>query len=140
MKPIYLILFLLPFFTACQDMEEGYLIVENAEYIQDSLVIRKIANLTDDRTRIENQAPWVTDKIEGVLGTEPILYRLHEVKASDGGNARIFSKKDLTIRGAGKMEVQLYPEAPRGRYIVSLEVSAGDYSAILEDIFKFIIE
>lgn len=140
MKRIYYLLFLLPLFFGCHDMDEGFLIVENAEYLQDSLVIRKIANLTEDRNRLENQSPWVTDKIDGVLGTEPIVYSLYEVKAYDGGNARIFSKKDLTVRGVGKMEVQLYPEAPRGRYVVSLQVSAGDHTAILEDIFKFIIE
>lgn len=141
MKPIYLILLILPFFHSCHDMDEGYLIVKNAEYVIDSMVIPKIADKIKHRERIENQSPWVTDKIDGVLGTEPILYKLHAVKASKGESAaRIFINKDLIIKGAGRMDVQLYPEAPKGNYLISLQVSAGDYTAILEDIYKFIIE
>lgn len=141
MKLIYLFLLIIPFFCSCQDMNEGYLIVKNAVYVTDSLVIPKIADKIVHRERIASQAPWVTEKIEGVLGTEPILYKLYAVKASNGDNAaRIFTLKDLTVRGAGRMDVQLYPEAPKGTYIVSLQITAGDYSAILEDIYKFIIE
>ena len=38
------------------------------------------------------------------------------------------------------MEVPLKPEAPAGRYVVTLRVSNEDYSAMLSDIFTFIIE
>lgn len=141
MKLIYLFFLIIPFFCSCQDLNKGYLIVKNAEYVVDSLVIPKIADKIVHRERIANQAPWVTERIEGVLGTEPILYKLHAVKASQGENAaRIFTLKDLTVKGAGRMDIQLYPEAPQGTYIVSLQITAGDYSAILEDIYKFIIE
>lgn len=141
MKPIYFILFLLPFFCSCHDIDEGYLMTEGAEYTDgDTLIIRKIPDKILDRDRIEKQAPWTINPIDGILGTEPIVFRLHDVKATNGGNARIFSRKDLTVRGLGRMEVQLYPEAPRGTYTVSLEVTAADHFAVLEDIFTFIIE
>lgn len=141
MKAIYFILFLIPLFGSCYDMDEGYLMTEGAVYAEgDTLYIRKIADKILDRDRIEKQAPWATTPIDGILGTDPIVFRLHNVTATDGGNARIFSRKDLTVRGLGRMEVQLYPEAPRGTYTVSLEVSAADHTAVLEDIFTFIIE
>lgn len=136
-----LFLLLFPIFYACHDIDEGYLVTTNAEYTEgDTLVIRKIADKIKDKERIANQAPWATLPIVGLLGTNPITFDIYEVKASNGGNARIFREKDLSVRGLGRMEVQLYPEAPRGTYVVSLQVSAADHTALLEDIYTFIIE
>lgn len=56
----------------------------------------------------------------------------------DGGDAEIF-KQELTVRGGGIMEVPYIPESPNGRYIVSLKVENDEYSAILEDVFTFVI-
>lgn len=138
----YVLIFLsFSLFCACHDMKEGYLITKNAEYTDgDTLIIRKIPDRIKDKDKIENQSPWMTNPIDGVLGTNPILFRLSDVKASHGGNARIFRERDLRVRGLGRLEVQLYPEAPRGRYVVSLLVSAGDYTEVLDDAFTFIIE
>ncbi|WP_455510471.1 hypothetical protein [Butyricimonas paravirosa] len=129
-------------FCACNNVKIGYLQTDSAEYFPDSLVIRTV--LGDDRydeNREANNAPWVTNNISGVLGTEPLQYKLMSVKALDGTetDAKVFGE-ELVVRGCGKMEVPLKPAAPKGRYRVTLKVYNEDYSAILPDVFTFIIK
>lgn len=83
--------------------------------------------------------PWLTNAISGVLGTEPLHYEFVSVKAFDGGNADLFSK-EIVVRGNGRMEVPLRPTAPKGRYLVTIKVSNEGYSAVLPDVFTFIIK
>ena len=146
MKYIYT-LFLFTLATwGCQDVKIGCLDVSNAEYMPDTMLVRKeLGFITDDwniiredNNRKRTQAPWVTNQIQGVIGTAPIQYSLYDVKASDGGDAKIF-KTELKIRGGGIMEVPFVPESPNGRYTVSLKVEEEEYSAIIEDAFTFVI-
>ena len=81
----------------------------------------------------------MTNAISGVLGTEPLHYEFVSVKAFDGGNADLFSK-EIVVRGNGRMEVPLRPTAPKGRYLVTIKVSNEGYSAVLPDVFTFIIK
>lgn len=123
----------------CRSVDVGYLRAENAEYIPDEMVIRKVLDPDQDKIMIEYNSPWVTTIIQGVLGTQPVLYEVHSVKAEDGGDAEVF-RKELSIRGHGRMEVPLHFEAPVGKYIVSVKVKNQDYSHVLEDAFTFVVQ
>lgn len=147
MKYIYTLLFFMILATwGCQDVKIGCLDVSNAEYKPDTMLVRKELGfitddpqvVRDDRKRKRLEAPWVTNQIQGVIGTAPIQYSIYEIKASDGGDAEIF-RNELKIRGGGVMEVPYVPESPNGRYTISLFVEAEEYSAIIEDIFVFVV-
>lgn len=146
MKQFTLLIFIsLLAFMSCHDVKVGFLKVENAEYTPDSIVIpAKLVTAEEnswvnDQVRIDNNSPWVTNKISGLLGTEPLKYEFVSVKASEGGDAELFAK-EIVVRGVGRMELPLRPAAPQGRYLVTLKVSNEDYSAILPDVFTFIIK
>ena len=142
MKYIYTLFLFTLVVCGCQDVKIGCLDVNNAEYMPDTMLVRKELGfitddwniIRDDNMRKKVEAPWVTNQIQGVVGTAPIQY----VKASDGGDAEIF-KTELKIRGGGIMEVPFVPESPNGRYVISLRVEAEEYSAIIEDVFTFVI-
>ena len=123
MKQIYLLLLGVLFFVGCHDTKIGYLKTENASYGIDSLIIRK----------------ELTDNIQGVLGTAPIRYKLSGVKAPSVEAETIFLK-EFKVRGGGRMELPLYTELPVGRYVVSLYLSNEDYSAVLTDVYTFIVK
>lgn len=146
MKYIYALFLFMLVIGGCQDVKIGCLDVSNAEYMPDTMLVRKeLGFITDDwniiredNKRKKAQAPWVTNQIQGVVGTAPIQYSLYEVTAFDGGDAEVF-KKELKVRGGGIMEVPFVPESPNGRYTVSLRVDAEEYSAIIENAFTFVI-
>ena len=129
----------------CHDVKIGFLKVEDAEYVPNTMTIpAKLVTAeenpkTNDQIRIDNNSPWVTNAISGVLGTEPLQYEFVSVEATEGGDADLFVK-GIVVRGHGRMEVPLRPTAPKGRYKVTLKVSNEGHSAILPDIFTFIIE
>ena len=80
-------------------MKVGYLKAENAGYLPNELEVRKTLDPEEDAVRMANEAPWVTQKIQGVLGTSPLLFEFVSVKASEGGDAEIFKKK---LQSAGE--------------------------------------
>lgn len=146
MKQVIIFLFILmSALMSCHDVKIGYLNVENAEYYPDTIVIRtKLVTAEEnptknDQIRIDNNSPWVTNVISGLLGTEPLQYEFVSVKSFEGGDAELFAK-EIIVRGCGQMQIPLKPVAPKGRYLVTLRVSNEGYSAILSDVFTFIIE
>lgn len=139
MKNILILLSVLLLLSACHKTKIGYLKTSEASFVPDSLVIRKVLDPLTDVVRINNGAPWVTTRLQGVLGTAPINYRILNVTASDGGNADIF-RQELTVRGIGVMEVPLHFQAPKGRYKVSLEAYNTDYTSAMNNVFTFIVE
>ena len=84
MKKVYLFLVLIISCWGCQDMKVGYLKAENAGYLPNELEVRKTLDPEEDAVRMANEAPWVTQKIQGVLGTSPLLFEFVSVKASEG--------------------------------------------------------
>ena len=56
------------FLIACNDVTVGYLETENAEYIPDNMEIPQIEDLDEvvDALRVKNNAPWVTQPIQGI--------------------------------------------------------------------------
>lgn len=139
MKKILFLLSALILLSACHKTKVGYLKTSEASFAPDSLVIRKILDPVSDAVRIANGAPWVTPRLQGILGTAPINYRILDVTASDGGNADIFLQ-ELTVRGIGVMEVPLHFQAPKGRYKVCLEAYNTDYTSAMNNVFTFIVE
>ena len=96
MKKVYLFLVLIISCWGCQDMKVGYLKAENAGYLPNELEVRKTLDPEEDAVRMANEAPWVTQKIQGVLGTSPLLFEFVSVKASEGGNIQ---KRNYSPRG-----------------------------------------
>lgn len=84
-------------------------------------------------------APWTTSVIQGVLGTEPLMYDVAGVKNEKAENAEKF-RKYLTAIGGGRLNVDQDVDVPAGEYIVSVRVSNEGRSKVLEDAFTFIVK
>ena len=123
----------------CQEVTVGYLNAENAKYIPDKMEIRLVLDEELDAFRIYNVSPWVTPKMQGVTGTEPIKFEISEVKATEGGNAELF-KHLLTIRGGGRMSFPLVSDITPGEYTVSIRISNEGYTKEVTDVFTFIVK
>ena len=101
---------------------------------------KELTNQVDKlKNTIEYEIPWVTSPIEGVLGTEPLVYSIENVKNENAANAELF-RKSLSIMGGGRMYVEQNLEAPAGRYGVSIRLENKGQRAILEDAFTFIVD
>ena len=101
---------------------------------------KELTNRVDKlKNTIEYEIPWVTSPIEGVLGTEPLVYSIENVKNENAANAELF-RKGLSIMGGGRMYVEQNLEAPAGRYVVSIRLENKGQRAILEDAFTFIVD
>ncbi len=122
-------------FIACSEQEIGYLQTENAVYEPAEMDIRLVLDEELDAYRIFNVAPWVSPKLQGVVGTHPMTYEIESVSSIDG-NAEMF-KALLTVRGGGRMEFPLVSDIPAGEYVVSLRISNEGQSHVLKNIFTF---
>ncbi len=129
------------FFIGCDDVTVGYLETENAQYTPNGIVIPKTEDLDEvtDALRIKNNAPWVTQPIQGIEGTDPIIYSVESVTASEGGDATLF-KQELKIIGNGSFYYPLEHKAPAGKYVVSIRVTNEGYSHVVKDIYTFVVK
>lgn len=140
MKQIYLLMLLgIICLTACDDAKIGYLKADNAIYAPNETEVRKVLDPVQDVLRKKNDAPWVATKIQGILGTPPLMYEVTGVKTTDGGDAALFMQ-EISIRGGGIMELPLYTTVPAGNYLVSVRVYNEDHSADLPDAFTFVVK
>lgn len=121
---------------ACEDQKVGFLITDYVQYSPDSLVID---NSTLSPSRIENNIPWVTSKMEGIEGTNPILISIEDMKSTNNFSVEEF-KKYVNVRGNGVFEVALNHKIPAGKYVVSLRAKNDGYSKVITDIFTIIIK
>lgn len=135
----YISVLFLFFILACSDKKEGFLKADNAEYLPDTLWVNIPPDPVADKIKIENNAPWMSTSIQGILGTPPLVYSVVDVKASEGGDAEVF-KSEVKVRGGGLIELPLYTKAPAASYTLTLKVENGDHSAILEDVYTFVLE
>jgi lipoprotein len=126
----------------CHDPKVGFLKTDNAEYSPSILEVRRTLDpeRLPDANMIETGAEWVSNEIGGVLGTNPLIFDLEDVTASDGGDAALF-KEQVRVIGGGRV---YFPskdiKAPNGTYKLSIRVSNPGYSAVLKDIFTVIIK
>ncbi|MEG2790201.1 MAG: hypothetical protein RSA98_01245 [Odoribacter sp.] len=120
--------------AGCHEVTVGYLQTKNAMYVPNTMKIRLVLDENLDAFRIHGVAPWVSPKLQGVIGTGPLLYEIEEVKATEGGNAELF-RHLLRIRGGGRMEFPLVSDITAGHYTVSVRVYNEGYSEIIKDAF-----
>lgn len=125
-------------FCSCNDQKVGYLETENAVYVPNTLDIRLVLDEVLDAYRIYNVAPWVSPKMQGIIGTSPMNFEIADV-TSPTGNAEMF-RSLLVIRGGGRMEFPLVSDITPGEYHVSVRVSNEGYSSVLTDIFVFVVK
>lgn len=121
--------------AGCSDQEIGYLQTVNAVYVPDRMDIRLVLDEELDAYRIYNVAPWVSPKMQGVIGTNPIRYEIAGIESADG-DAEMF-RSLLTVRGGGRMEFPLVSDITPGEYRISIRVSNEGHSRVLENIFTF---
>lgn len=122
---------------SCHDVKIGYLETENAVYVPDSLIV-DLGWTVENYVRWENESDWVSTGIQGVLGTAPITYRIIDVKVDGEGDAEAM-KAACKINGGGIFIVPFHHKIPKGIYIMSIEISNGDYHYIKDDIFRIIV-
>ncbi len=132
------------FFTfSCNKIPVGYLQTDEAVFTPDTVYVYR--NLDPQSDRILNKVPWTSLRIQGVSGTNPINYDFHSVKVSDGGNQEAFTKlvesEEVVVKGGIiKLFQSGVKKVPNGSYTLSIKVYNEGYSAILEDVFTFIIK
>lgn len=109
----------------------------------DSLGIASPVLVEKQITELNNRkfygAPWTTSVIQGVLGTEPLMYDVAGVKNEKAENAEKF-RKYLTAIGGGRLNVDQDVDVPAGEYIVSVRVSNEGREKVLSDAFTFIVK
>ena len=107
----------------------------------DYMEIPQIGELDEiaDAQRIKNNAPWVTQPIQGIEGTAPLIYTIEDVTATEGGDAVMF-KQELSIIGNGSFYYPLEHKAPAGKYVVSIRITNEGYSHVLKDVYTFIVK
>lgn len=128
--------------ASCHRIPVGYLVSDNAQYPESTLHVYHTPSASSPRAT--NGAPWVSLPIQGVSGTAPINFEYVSVKVSDGGDAAKFD----AIQKAGHLDVRggllrLSQEGakslPFGSYTITLRAYNEGSSAILPDIYTFIV-
>lgn len=141
MKYIAYITLLSSLFIACKKINPGYLETANAQYAQDSLVVKKqlkdtlMYEVDYDRNRLN--IPWTSTALQGIIGTAQISIILKDIQSADGNAALL--KSIITVRGDGTIYVPLKNSLPVGKYYISLTVKNEGYSEDLDRIFKVIV-
>lgn len=128
--------------TGCHETPVGYLDTENAEYLPNTMTIRNELDPVADRIRIENEAPWVSTKISGVLGTNPLVFSIVDVKSNDVDDAAVaYFLNNVYVQGLGRIYYPINTDTKPGSYTISLGVqNSGDYYHVIEDAMTIIVE
>lgn len=121
---------------ACHKPTEGYLIVENAGYEPDTMVIRKNPVWELDSFRIMDNSPWVTTGLQGYEGTEPIYFSVESVTSPLGEEAAAVFMREVFMQGASLM-YPLKNNAQPGLYTVSIRLTNAGYSQVVENALTF---
>ena len=131
---------------SCRKVTVGYLDTTHATFATKELqVYRTVADDDPHGLKQEYPAPWTSQRIQGVSGTNPVNYQFLSVDVADGGDAAKFAAAvqagKITVNGG---TINLFPEAvqslPNGRYTVNLRVYNEGYSRELRGLFTFIIQ
>ena len=91
------------------------------------------------QNRVDFQLVWATSNIEGIQGTEPLVYTVISVKSEKPENATKFMKCVQAV-GKGIMYVDYNPDVPVGTYTVTLQVENEGRTRILKDVFTFVLK
>lgn len=142
-RALFAVAFIAVAVAACNTMPVGFLRTEGASFSPDTLNVYH--NPHASTPRYNDHRPWVSYRIQGVAGTNPINYELADVKASEGGDAEKF--KALAQKGLlkvdGGMIVLMHEgvaELPNsGRYTLSLRVYNDGHSQTISDVYTIIV-
>ena len=123
-----------------EDLEESEITLEN---LAEELGIGSVAilkkQIEEYQQKIDFKLPWASSEIQGVAGTQPLLFTVVRVK-SDNQDAADKFMKYVGVQGDGKIYVTLDVDVPTGNYTVSLEIKNEGRTRILEDIFTFVMD
>lgn len=142
-RALFAVAFIAVAVAACNTMPVGFLRTEGASFSPDTLNVYH--NPHSSTLRYNDHRPWVSYRIQGVAGTNPINYELADVKATEGGDAEKF--KALAQKGLlkvdGGMIVLMHEgvaELPNsGRYTLSLRVYNDGHSKTIDDVYTIIV-
>lgn len=142
-RALFAVAFIAVAVAACNTMPVGFLRTEGASFSPDTLNVYH--NPHASTLRYNDHRPWVSYRIQGVAGTNPINYELADVKATEGGDAEKF--KALAQKGLlkvdGGMIVLMHEgvaELPNsGRYTLSLRVYNDGHSQTISDVYTIIV-
>lgn len=142
-RALFTVAFIAMAVAACNTMPVGFLRTEGASFSPDTLNVYH--NPHASTPRYNDHRPWVSYRIQGVAGTNPINYELADVKATEGGDAEKF--KALAQKGLlkvdGGMIVLMHEgvaELPNsGRYTLSLRVYNDGHSQTISDVYTIIV-
>ena len=131
---------------SCRKMAVGYLDATHATFSAKELNVYRTVDDDDPHSLTQTYpAPWTSQRIQGVSGTNPVNYEFLSVDVADGGDAEKFAaavkEGTVTVNGG---TINLFPAAvqklPNGRYTVNLRVYNEGYSRELRGLFTFIIQ
>lgn len=96
---------------------------------------------SNDYLRWKLDMPWLSTKIQGVLGTQPMYIEIKDVVSESGDEAGAAAmRKLLTVRGDGMFTLPLeISSIPVGRYKISLNIHNEGYSQDVNDVFTIIV-
>ena len=142
-RALFAVAFIAVAVAACNTMPVGFLRTEGASFSPDTLNVYH--NPHASTPRYNDHRPWVSYRIQGVAGTNPLNYELVDVKATEGGDAEKF--KALAQKGLlkvdGGMIVLMHEgvaELPNsGRYTLSLRVYNDGHSQTISDVYTIIV-
>ena len=129
--------------TSCSKVKVGYLRTTGASFTPDSMIV--VRNLDTTSDRYINKTPWVSTRIQGVAGTNPLNYEFAGVEVSEGGDATVFEQlvKEKRIKVDGGL-VLVFQDAveklTNGKYDISIKVYNDDHSSVLKNAFKVIVQ
>lgn len=87
----------------------------------------------------DNHATYSTSVIEGIKGTEPLIYSIAEIKVIGQGDAGKFAPY-LSVMGGGRIVVDWDDKIPPGRYLLSLYVENEGWKYVLKDKYTIIVK
>ena len=142
-RALFAVAFIAMAVAACNTMPVGFLRTEGASFSPDTLNVYH--NPHASTPRYNDHRPWVSYRIQGVAGTNPINFELAGVKATEGGDAEKF--KALAQKGLLKVDggmIVLMQEGvaelpTSGRYTLSLRVYNDGHSKTIDDVYTIIV-
>ena len=95
--------------------------------------------IAEYQQKIDYKLPWTSAKIEGVQGTQPLLFTVIGIKSTNTSEAEKFMNH-VGVLGDGTIYVELDVNVIPGNYTVSLQIENEGRTKILNDMFTFVVD